>query len=118
MARLLADENLPGRLVEVLQERGHDVWWARTEARGSADEDLLALAQAQARVVLTMDKDFGVLAFRRRLPAGHGVVLLRLGHLRLRRLVPIVVEALNRGAAQHGKFTVVEEEQVRMVPLP
>jgi len=65
-----------------------------------------------------MDKDFGVLAFRRRLPAGHGVVLLRVGHLRLSRLVPIVVEALDRGAAQPGKFTVVEKERVRIVPLP
>jgi predicted nuclease of predicted toxin-antitoxin system len=118
MARLLADENVPGGLVEVLRAHGHNVWWARTEARGSADEVLLALAQAQARVVLTMDKDFGVLAFRERLPASHGVVLLRLGHLRLRRLVPIVLEALDRGAAQHGKFTVVEEERLRMVPLP
>lgn len=118
MARLLADENVPGHLVEVLRAHGHDVWWARTEARGSADEDLLALAQAQGRVLLTQDKDFGVLAFRRRLPAGHGVVLLRLGHLRLRQLVPIVVDALNRGAARPGKFTVVEEERVRMVPLP
>ena len=96
----------------------HDVCWARTQARGSSDEVLLALAQAQARVVLTMDKDFGVLAFRERLPASHGVVLLRLGHLRLGRLLPIVLEALDRGAAQHGKFTVVEEERVRMVPLP
>lgn len=94
------------------------MWWARTEARGSGDEDLLALAQAQARVVLTMDKDFGVLAFRRRLPAGHGIVLLRLGHLRLGRLMPIVLEALERGAAQSGRFTVVEEDRVRMVPLP
>jgi predicted nuclease of predicted toxin-antitoxin system len=118
MARLLADENVPGHLVEVLRTRGHDVWWARTEARGSADEDLLALAQAQRRILLTQDKDFGVLAFRRRLPAGHGVVLLRLVHLRLTRLVPIVVDALNRGAAQPGKFTVVEEERVRIVPLP
>jgi len=118
MARLLADENVPGRLVEVLRASGHDVWGARTEARGSTDEDLLGLAQDQARAVLTMDKDFGVLAFRRRLPAGHGVVLLRLGHLRLRRLVSIVLEALDRGVAQPGKFTVVEEERVRMVPLP
>jgi hypothetical protein len=30
----------------------------------------------------------------------------------------IVLDALNRGAAQHGKFTLVEEERVRMVPLP
>jgi len=116
--RLLADENVPGALVEVLRARGHDVWWAHTQARGSSDEVPLALAQTQARVVLTMDKDFGVLAFRERLPASRGVVLLRLGHLRLRRLVAIVLEALDRGAAQHGKFTVVEEERVRVVPLP
>ena len=118
MARLLADENVPGRLVEALRRRGHDVRWARTDARGSADEDLLALAQAEARVVLTMDTDFGTLAFRQRLPARHGVVLLRLGHLRSRRLVPIVLDAIKRGVAQPGKFAVVEEGRVRLIPLP
>lgn len=118
MARVLADENLPGGLVEALRAHGHDVLWVRTDAPGSLDEDLLALAQVQARAVMTMDKDFGVLAYRHKLPARHGMVPLRLGHLRLDRLVAVVIAALQTGAAQPGRFTVVEESRVRVIPLP
>jgi hypothetical protein len=45
---------------------------------GSGDRVLLHLAQAEHRVVVTLDTDFGELAFRFGLPADSGVILIRL----------------------------------------
>ena len=61
--RLLADENFPKPIVEVLRASGHDVLWARTDCRGWKDPALLELAESEARIMLTLDKDSGRLPF-------------------------------------------------------
>ena len=47
---------------------GHDVRAASEMAPGTSDEDLLALAYNEQRVLITEDKGFGELVFRRGLP--------------------------------------------------
>jgi predicted nuclease of predicted toxin-antitoxin system len=64
--RLLADENVPRPLVDALRADGHDVLWARTECAGWRDGVLLELAESEARIVLTLDKDFWQIAVQRR----------------------------------------------------
>ena len=76
--RFLANENFPGDAVTQLKAAGHDIVWVRTAAPGMKDEDVLAWAAREARIVLTFDKDFGELAWRAGLPASSGIVLLRL----------------------------------------
>jgi predicted nuclease of predicted toxin-antitoxin system len=66
--RLLADENFPKLIVEMLRSEGHDVLWARTDLPGKKDVTLLDLAESQARIVLTLDKDFWQIAVQRRSP--------------------------------------------------
>jgi uncharacterized protein (DUF433 family) len=60
--RFLANENLPGDAVTQLKAAGHDIVWVRVAAPGIKDEDVLAWAAREARIVLTFDKDFGELA--------------------------------------------------------
>jgi predicted nuclease of predicted toxin-antitoxin system len=67
--RFLANENFPGDAVIALKAAGHDVVWVRTAAPGSKDNDILAWAQRDGRVLLTFDKDFGELAWHFGLPA-------------------------------------------------
>jgi hypothetical protein len=55
---ILADENFPLATVEAMRADGHDVLWVRTDCPGRADAALLERAEAQARLVLTLDKDF------------------------------------------------------------
>ena len=75
--RILADENFPGDAVAALRDQGHDVLWVRADAPGITDREVLSLAQAEGRIVITFDKDFGELAFRFGLPASSGIVLFR-----------------------------------------
>ena len=56
------------RLRRMLVGLGHDVCTASEIAPGAGDEDLLALAYNEQRVLVTDDKDFGELVYRRGLP--------------------------------------------------
>jgi predicted nuclease of predicted toxin-antitoxin system len=77
--RLLADENFPKPLIEALRAGGHDVLWARTECAGWKDAAVLDLAESEARIVLTLDKDFWQIALQRRVRLEQsGVVLFRI----------------------------------------
>ena len=67
--RFLANENVPGPAVAALRERGHDVAWIKESMPGAGDPAVLAPAQAEQRVVVTSDTDFGEPANRSRLPA-------------------------------------------------
>ena len=74
--RILADENIDPDLIDWLRAEGHDVVSIREVARGAPDTHVLAMATDQERILLTADKDFGDLVFRRGLPAP-GIILLR-----------------------------------------
>jgi len=75
--RILANENFPGPLVRALRQEGHDVEWVRDVAPGIADPEVLRRAQADQRIVVTQDKDFGTLAFQARAGMPPGIVLVR-----------------------------------------
>jgi predicted nuclease of predicted toxin-antitoxin system len=75
--RLLADENFPRPLVELLRAQ-HDVLWARIDCAGWKDVALLNLAESEARILLTLDRDLWQIAVQRPFPLKQsGVVLFR-----------------------------------------
>lgn len=115
--KLLADENIHGDIVAWLRENGQDVLYIADTRPGSPDEEVLALANAEHRTLVTDDKDFGELVYRRRLVA-HGVVLIRL-------TAPDVRDRINRLAVvwpfverhQPGRFAVIGDKKVRIRAL-
>jgi len=112
--KILADENFPLVAVEALQQQGYDVIWIRTDAPGSSDSVILARAQAENRVIVTFDKDFGELAFRLGLPALSGIILFRIIPSSPERIAEIVVAVLASRNDFAGNFTVVENDRIRM----
>ena len=59
MTKFLTDENISPALVEFLQHQGFDVKDVReTGMSGASDAEVLALAQAEERTVVTFDKHF------------------------------------------------------------
>jgi len=116
--RILADENFPGDAVDALQKRGHDVAWAHSDSPGDSDVAILARAQAEHRILLTFDKDFGELAFRSGLPASSGIVLFRISTPSPSHVARVAVAALESRTDWTGHFAVVEDERIRMTPLP
>jgi len=116
--RLLADENFPREAVNVLRGQGHDLVWVRTDAPGATDRVVLARAQQEDRIVITFDKDFGELAFRFGLPSSCGVVLFRIRASSPEALARRCVDALGSRQDWAGHFSVVEDDRIRMTPLP
>jgi predicted nuclease of predicted toxin-antitoxin system len=116
--KVLANENFPGDAVIALRARGHDVMWVRTEAPGISDEQVLALAVAEQRLLITFDKDFGELAFKHRLAATSGIVLFRLEPSSPSRIATVAAHVLESRTDWAGHFSVVEETRIRMTPLP
>ncbi|MFN4256190.1 MAG: DUF5615 family PIN-like protein [Saprospiraceae bacterium] len=78
--QFLTDENIDAELVEFLRQQGFDVLDIK-EMRmfRLPDKDVLGMAYAQNRVVISQDSDFGTLIFRDKAPF-IGVIYLRPGH--------------------------------------
>ena len=116
--RLLANENFPKEAVEALRRQGHDVKWVRTDCPGISDRQVLSLAQSENRLLLTFDKDFGELAFRAGLPATTGVILFRIPPKFPAFIAQVAVAALDERTDWEGHFSVIEQDRIRMTPLP
>jgi predicted nuclease of predicted toxin-antitoxin system len=93
--RLLADENFPRPVVEFLRELGHDVLWAREDFPGLRDRALMERAEANRRVLLTLDKDVWQIALARPILLKRcGVILFKANPATPQVLKPLVAATL------------------------
>jgi predicted nuclease of predicted toxin-antitoxin system len=114
--KFLADANTPGLLIKALTSLGHDAFWAYTVPR-TPDIVLIEKAARERRVVITFDKDFGELVFKR----GHsvGVVLIRLRETSMNEMVSVVMDLVgSEGENLNRLFCVVENTRIRKTALP
>ncbi len=118
MPRFLADENFPGDAVRGMRDRGLDVAWGCEDQSGAADDKVLSRSQAEQRVLLTFDKDFGELVFRRGVHCSAGVVLFRIKLPSPDWTVAMALTSLLSRDDWQGMFSVVEPGRVRMSALP
>ena len=118
MLRLLANENIPASAVSELRSRGHDVLWVRSDFPGAADELVLARAVVEQRVLITFDKDFGELVYRRGRNASFGIVLFRFAMASPLDTATKIAAGLESRSDWQGMFSVIEEGRIRMSALP
>lgn len=74
--KFLADVNVERSLVDYLVQNGYDVKWLPDYDCQLSDEDLLALAKREKRILITNDKDFGELVFLQK-KLSTGIILIR-----------------------------------------
>ncbi len=114
--RLLADENFPKPIVEVLRADGHDVLWARTDCPGWKDTVLLDFAESEARLMLTLDRDFWQIAVQRRIPLEQsGVVLFRVHPATPENLQPLVWAFVEANRAWAGHIAIIATDGIQML---
>lgn len=115
--RWLADECIAAPLVARLRAAGHDVLYVAEAAPGLSDADVIALALKDVRLLLTEDKDFGDLVFRRKQPVA-GIVLMRIDVEDTQLKTARLTAAIERyGDGLFGRYTVVENGRLRSRPL-
>ncbi|HET9765589.1 MAG TPA: DUF5615 family PIN-like protein [Thermoanaerobaculia bacterium] len=84
--RFLADANIPPGVVAWLRGKGHDVWHGTEHGLQSIpDTELFRLGEADQRIVVTFDLDFGEILAR----SGGTVSTITL-RLRLRRAPHVI----------------------------
>jgi predicted nuclease of predicted toxin-antitoxin system len=114
--RLLGDENFPRKMVEMFRAQGHDVRWARTDCPGWKDVALLDLAEFEARILLTLDKDFWQIAVQRRTPLEQsGVVLFRVHPATLENIAPLVRAFIEANQAWAGHISIIAPDGIQML---
>lgn len=100
--------------MESLRAAGHAVAYVAESDPGLTDEAVLRMANESGSVLVTNDKDFGELVFRRR-QVSKGVVLLRLATMAAQDRAELAEAIVRRhGDELRGAFTVVTPSAVRI----
>ena len=97
----------------MLTEGGHDVLSVLDVNQGATDEEVMALAVEERRILITEDKDFGELVFIRRLP--HPCIIRLVDMPVVEKLMAIreLIES-HPGAMREGTLIVVTRNRVRI----
>lgn len=111
--RFLADECCPLAVVARLRAAGHDVRYAAESDHRADDLALLAVAEAENRIIVTEDFDFGDLLIRDQHQAP-GVIILFLPHLSPDERAERLARVLSfRSFSPQRALTIVEATRVR-----
>jgi predicted nuclease of predicted toxin-antitoxin system len=115
--RFLADENVSGLVIGRLRDEGHDVVSIAETGPGTPDDQILNAAEADARILITEDRDYGEMVIRQRLGV-RGVILLELDRLTNATEADTVAEVVSaHGERLAGNLVVVEPGRIRVRPL-
>ena len=114
---LLADESVDRQIVDRLRQDGHAVRYIAEMEPGISDDRVLDLANQEADLLLTADKDFGELVFRQgRLTSG--ILLVRLAGSSPAGKAEAVASAVNRHSGElPGAFAVLTSRSFRIRKL-
>ena len=113
--KLLLDGCVWGKAAEQLRDAAHDVVWVGDWTIDPGDDAILAMANSEERICVTIDKDFGELAVRRRL-AHHGI--LRIVGFSARRHAEVCLAAIaaHGEELQAGALVTAEPGRMRIRP--
>ena len=115
----LVDECLSRHMAERLRLDGHDVVWARNVCPGNDDRLVLDRANAEGRIVITEDRDFGDLTIRLRLHA-IGIIIVAVGEFdtTLDEIAIHVAQCIGKlGDTCKNTLTVIEPGRIRQRPI-
>jgi len=108
------DESIDRQIVSRLRRDGHAVRYVAEMEPGISDDMVLDLANEEADVLLTADKDFGELVFRQGRLAPD-IMLIRLAGLSPARKAEVVASAIDQhGEELPGAFAVLTPRSFRI----
>ena len=119
MSRILSDENIPPALTQALRTANHDVLSIHDLGlQGASDEDVLKAANKDGRILLTADKDFGLILELGPLAGKGRVILLRYQILDWNKIAAELTATLEATSAEFEKASalliVLSEGQYRI----
>jgi predicted nuclease of predicted toxin-antitoxin system len=114
--KFLVDENIPAPVIAHLAKTYNTK--AIVEClRGAKDQEIIQLANQENRIIITLDKDFCNLVFRKNFPT-RGIILLRLHHESPQNIIKALANLFQRKEINlENNFVVVSDREIRVRPL-
>ncbi|OGD98218.1 hypothetical protein A3A49_00070 [Candidatus Curtissbacteria bacterium RIFCSPLOWO2_01_FULL_38_11b] len=118
LLKFLVDESVEYSIVEFLRLNKFDTLSISESQPSTPDEEVLALANHQKRILITNDKDFGELVFKEAL-SSNGVILIRMPFSKTEDKVTELEKALKSKASKLPRlFTTIKVKRTRFKNLP
>lgn len=114
----LANESFPGPALRKLRAAGVDVVAVVENMPVAKDIDVLAFARASGRWIVTFDRDYGELVFKRGVLPPPAIIYLRQEPYPAERPANIVLGLLSNPSLAEGHMLVVSERGIRRRRMP
>ena len=112
--KFLANENIPLASIKYLKKMGFNIKSIGLEHLGITDKEVIAIANAEQRTIITFDRDYGELIFKHNLKPKNGVIYLRLSNFSPETPGKIIERMIKLKKFNfEGKITVVNDETIR-----
>lgn len=112
--KLLIDFNIGRYTANDAENQGHDVLFVGDLDKRMLDENILALAVRERRLIITMDADFGELVYQSRQDHS-GIMLLRIPDANRLEKARVVRQILDQyGDQLVNRFTVYKNGRLRI----
>jgi predicted nuclease of predicted toxin-antitoxin system len=116
--KFLVDECVGLSVANWLKEEGYDAISVYDISAGISDDEVLQKAFSENRILITCDKDFGEMIFKKKMQHS-GIILLRLENEKPSHKSSILKNLLEHYAQDlFGNFIVVGESVVRIIKQP
>lgn len=113
--KVLLDTCVWGGAVSDLRSAGHDAVWSGDWEKDPGDEEILARAHSEHRVLVTLDKDLGELAIVHRTPHS-GIIRLVDFPARLHGLVCLKIISRYGEELLSGAIITADSRKIRIRP--
>ena len=115
--RFLGDESVDDPIIDLLRKNGYEIDYIKEISPGIDEEALLELAHTNDSILITMDKDFGELVYRKK-QAHRGIVLLRLDGFTPKERAALVLVVFDKHLLElSNSFTVIQTNFTRIRPM-
>ncbi len=114
----IANENFPGPSIRRLRELGFDITAVIEHCPAASDAEIMALARREHRWLLTYDRDYGELVFKRGLEPPPAILYFRQEPFPATRAADLVLSLLDQAEELEGYLVVVGERSLRRHRLP
>ncbi len=111
--KILLDTCVWGKAKQEITDAGFDTVWAGDWPNDPGDEEILALARDESRVLVTLDKDFGELAVLKKLPHS-GIIRLVDIAAKLQSVVTLNILRKYQPELVSGAIITVSGDRVRI----
>jgi predicted nuclease of predicted toxin-antitoxin system len=116
--RFLCDESVDIAVIAVLRRDDHDVVAIAEVEPGAPDLEVAALANAEGRILITEDRDFGRIVYAELQPIGAVIYLRYPAAIRLEFAAQVTEFVRDRGSSLEGAFVVMQPGRSRIGRLP